>query len=362
MTRVYVLSGDTHVENHTNTAKSRSKTYRRKVTAVGVFVLLLIVVLVFICAMTKFTFFKDLHGNRTIYYNGNVTIAAGVPFNTAYYRVVKVIVAPKFIPQENYNVVACQVDCVQDSIIVTTPNIFTDGIRHGYERDYIRFPGFESTQTPGPFMLKGSSIDVRVLLVSPVALLDNATFVVILHFFTDTNECQLFFGVKDYNTTLSEVRYLNQSNGFRTNYTTTSDDFICIVTETGNGMAHVFNYSVNATTRQYRNLSYLMGQGLCLKNNTNLDLTNATVRLERSRWITHPRQTCVLVEISSEFGRPATFDMTSTVYGTSQNIGVFGLSGASLLVSMFLVGGLVIFACMCVYSRCHRSGLQLNVV
>lgn len=351
-------TNETLAKNHTKIAKSRTKNCRLKVAA---FLFLLFIVLVCICgSMTKFTFFEDLHSNRTVYYNGNVTLATGELFGSGYYHRVDVQVAPRLKTTQDYyyKVLACQVNCVQDSI-VTTHNInFTDTIKKHeniiYKRDYIRFPGFEHPQIPAPYMLKGSSIDVS--LVSPVALLDIATFVVSLHLFTNATECSLFFMKENYETTLDKVRYLNRSNGFSASYTTTADDFICIVTEN----ATVFNYSVNAAARQYKNLSNLMEKGLCLESNgevfhTGLDSTNATVKLELSRRITRSQQTCVLVGISSSSGSSGTFDMHSTVYGTLQNIGVLSLSGVSILVSMFLVGGLMISTCLCVYSRCHKG-------
>lgn len=317
--------------------------------------------------MTKFTLLQDLKGNRTVYYNGGkVTMALGDPFSSANYRGVGVEVAPnKSHPDYSYSydILACQVSCEQETITTTAQDInFTDVIRHDYNgdnRDYIRFPGFTTRhQVPGPFMLEGSSIEVS--LVSPVELLDNATFVVALHLYTNVTECYLFYMTIP--GELAIVLHLNQSNEFRTRYTTASDDFLCIVSETENGT--VFNYSVLGTARQYRNLSDLVERGLCLESgrdafHTGSEPTNGTVRLELSgSRFTRPQQTCVLAEISSASGAPATLDVFSTVYGTWQNIGVFSLSGVSILVFMFLVGGLLIFVCICVYGHYRRSGLN----
>lgn len=288
-----------------------------------------------------------------IYYSENVTLLVG-DFDIRYYDEVNVSITPTTRKKEySYNVLLCQVACDEDNISTTLAINFPgriDAVNGHQTKDYVRFPGFQYPTIPGLFVLVRSNICFSFTHVGGT-LFPNST--VNLFVFTNVDECTDFInGV--INPSPPPTKSLTQQEGFTYNFTTTADNYICIIVEIPENT--IFNYTAYGTVVQYQTLSYLAGKSLCETNNSLiLETTGDSIRRDLSLKLSRPlgrtsalttQPTCVLLVVSDINSRAYnTFETTATIFRTNTNVGVISLSAFAFI----FLSVAVTFILICVY-------------
>lgn len=310
-------------------------------------IIFLLGVVGFLLSFIKFVNIIDLEHLRTVYFNGNVTVLASHVFDLRFYGEFKYRITPHTSEIETYEAFVCQTKC--DGNIQTMLPMFFNG-EVNTEVDtlcYLRFPGLDYPKIPALFMLEGSTVGFSFtpILDTP----SNST--VSLHIFYSANNC-MKFNNGDESISPNITLPLTQTGGFMGTFNSTTDDFVCVIVELMEGST--YNFTVNATVRQYQNFSYLNDHNLCdlsirkqFKTDEVGSINQTLYRPSKAIRAVHPQPTCLLI---SFHGAPFGSDLatSSVVFGTAINIGM--ISFASLaLTSLVIVVVLFVTLCMVCY-------------
>lgn len=326
------------------TKNYRNKQNCTKFLLVLTIILLPLLLLALLLPITRFTPITNLSHNQSVYFTENVTFLLDKSFDTQFYKAVSTRITSNSSAEINYNVLLCQATCTDDNEIIRVHSInFTGTVGAGYDnKSFVKFP--ETTLYPisASFMLEGSELTMSFIKDKGNITASAEIYVSI---FTNVINCRDYDNGNDRSPQIKQK--VTQVEGFQYNYTAMTNDYVCIVVEVPQDT--VFNYTVHATLRQYYNLTQLQNEGVCVAN-TSLKFNTTTPAMEKFSLLrpylkVTGRPTCVLITVTgTEY---SIFSISSVVYGTSANIGVFALTISAAI--LFIIGCTMItmFSCMC---------------